>query len=194
MSEALNITLGTTICPHGKQWCDGPGGQRPCSQCWRAMRGEIERLRTELADAIDTIQGLAEQNITLRRPAYKVKTTSEFSRRLRERARRVNCDNGVADELRAEVAATFATIGDDSSGEATLLDEIRMPLDSCVGEALGRKDNEIVRLQARVRQLNGHLEWIGWDSDGVIKTKAEILQLRAVVAKLLKGKDDNDAD
>lgn len=116
MSEALNITLGTTICPHGNQWCDGPGGQRPCSQCCQAMRGEIQRLntwaglvslldthypadlvdgssgdpgptiivlarvidqlQTDLADATDTIQGLADQNIELRRPVSKAGKTS----------------------------------------------------------------------------------------------------------------------
>ena len=34
-------------------------------------------------------------------------------------------------------------------------------------------------LANRVNQLNGHLNWLGWDSDGVEKARAEIERLRA---------------
>ena len=38
--------------------------------------------------------------------------------------------------------------------------------------------NEIERLQARVEQLKGHLDWVGWSSDGVAEGQAKIEQLR----------------
>ena len=39
---------------------------------------------------------------------------------------------------------------------------------------------EIKRLQAQVTKLKGHLDWLGWGSDGVDKARAEIKRLRAV--------------
>jgi hypothetical protein len=38
--------------------------------------------------------------------------------------------------------------------------------------------SEVERLQARVEQLTGHLDWIGWSSDGIEKAKAETESLR----------------
>ena len=39
-------------------------------------------------------------------------------------------------------------------------------------------EDEIERLQARVEQLKGHLDWVGWSSDGVAEGQAKIEQLR----------------
>ena len=38
---------------------------------------------------------------------------------------------------------------------------------------------EIERLQSRIQRLEGHLDWVGWDSEGVEKAKAEIERLQA---------------
>jgi hypothetical protein len=45
---------------------------------------------------------------------------------------------------------------------------------------------EIDRLRDRVDQLTGHLDWIGWSSDGVEKAKAEIQRLRSECALYLQ--------
>ena len=45
MNDNLNIEVGTTICTHGNQWCNGTGGHRPCELCVRDMRNEIKRLQ-----------------------------------------------------------------------------------------------------------------------------------------------------
>ena len=38
---------------------------------------------------------------------------------------------------------------------------------------------EIERLQSRTQRLEGHLDWVGWDSEGVEKAKAEVERLQA---------------
>ena len=41
-----------------------------------------------------------------------------------------------------------------------------------------RHKAEIERLRNRIEELKGHLTWIGWSEDGVIRAKAEIERLR----------------
>jgi hypothetical protein len=44
---------------------------------------------------------------------------------------------------------------------------------------------EVKRLQTRANELVGHLDWLGWDSDGVAEARQEIRQLQAIVAKVV---------
>ena len=38
---------------------------------------------------------------------------------------------------------------------------------------------EVERLQERVIKLTGHLDWVGWSSDGVAKARAEVERLQS---------------
>lgn len=55
-------------------------------------------------------------------------------------------------------------------------------------------EGELERLKKRVEELTGHLDWIGWGSEGAIARREEAASLRAENEQLKKERDDANID
>lgn len=54
-------------------------------------------------------------------------------------------------------------------------------------DQIERLEKENDKLSSRIGELTGHLDWIGWSSDGVAKAQSEIERLRCDSGRTLQN-------